>query len=200
MGIGKAAAVPVLLAALGAARGADAAGPETDFSEGRRDPLEFCSPGEVPTPPPPPPPEGAAEFVREAQERIIDGDLDGADLMIAEGLLVALRAGDRESEARLRDLREKVRGMRTKVDAENEFRKLGLSVTGVAWSESNPVAIVNGALCVPGDVVEGATIDAILPGEVVFEFKGVRMRKTLLRPSVERVKGASPADEPGERE
>ncbi|MHC4249599.1 MAG: hypothetical protein ACYS9X_10780, partial [Planctomycetota bacterium] len=187
MGIGKAAAVPVLLAALGAARGADAAdadGPEIHFFEGRRDPLEFCSPAEVPPPPPPPPTEDAAEFVREAKERISDGDLRGADLAIAEGFLVAHRAGDRESEARLRDLREQVRGMRTKVGAEDGFRKLGLRLSGVAWSESNPVAIVNGALCVPGDVVEGATIDAILPGEVVFEFRGVRMRKTLLRPSV----------------
>jgi hypothetical protein len=206
MGIGKAAAVPVLLAALGAARGADISGvdgPEIDFFGGQRDPLEFCSPGEVPPPPPPPPPTDAAELARQVEEQVALGNLAEAERLV-DRLLDVLRVQgmeDLEAEARAHDLRVRARGRkRAEVDPVEEFSGLDLRLSGVAWNESKPVALVNDELCVPGDVVEGATIDAILPGEVVFEFRGVRIRKSLLRPSVERVEGASPAGEPGERE
>lgn len=202
MSIAKVAVVPVLLAALGAARGADV-DPirplihvtwET-WDPDRRDPLEYCTPEEAFPPPPP----NAAELARQAEERFALGDLSGAE-GFADKAFEALRlqsAGDLEVVVRLRGLREKIGGMRTEVDAAKEFRKLNLRLSGVAWNKSNPVAFVNDKLCVPGDIVEGATIDLILPGEVIFEFNGVRMRKSLLRPSVERVEGS---DEPGERE
>jgi len=201
MSIGKAAVIPVMLAALGAAQGAEteSARPpgETNWGPGRRDPLEWSSQTEAPVGPK----ANAAELARLAEKQFALGNTGEAERLVDEAL-AALRvqgAGDREVEARLRGLLEKTRGARTEAETIKEFRGLKLRLSGIAWSKSNPVALINGGLYVPGDVVEGATVDKILPGEVVFVFNGVKVRESLRRPGVERTGGSGVTAEPDRR-
>jgi len=201
MSIGKAAVIPVLLTALGAAQGADvdsARSPgEMTWGPARRDPLEWCSQTEAPVGPP----ANAAELARLAEEQLALGNTGETERLVDEAL-AALRvqgAGDREVEARLRGLLEKTRGARSEAETIKEFRGLKLRLSGVAWSKSNPVALINGRLCVPGDVIKGATVESIFPGEVVFVFNGVRARESLRRPGVERAGGSGVTAEPGRR-
>jgi len=201
MSIGKAAVIPALLTALGAAQGAEAdlarSPGKMTWEPGRRDPLECCPKTEAPLAPP----ANAAELARLAEEQLALGNIGKAE-RLADDALGALRvqgAGDREVEARLRSLIEKTGGARTESETIKGFRGLKLSLSGVAWSKSNPVALINGRLCVPGDVVEGATIDRIFPGEVVFVFNGVRVRESLRRPSAERARGSRVTGGPARR-
>ena len=201
MSIGKAAVIPVVLAALGAARGAEtesAPSPgEMNWGPGRRDPLEWCSQTEAPVGPQ----ANAAELARLAEEQFALGNTGETERLVDEAL-AALRvqgAGDREVEARLRGLLEKTRGARTEAETLKEFRGLKLRLSGVAWSKSNPVALINGRLYVPGDVVAGATVDRIFPGEVVFVFNGVSVRESLWRPGVEHTGGSRVTAEPDRR-
>jgi hypothetical protein len=209
MRIGNVAVIPVLLAALGAARSADARGADAapvspvpiviSWDQTRRDPLECWVPKDDF---PKPPPANAAELVRQAAEQLALGNISETERLIGEtsDALRVQGAGDQEVETQLRSLREEIASTRTVVDAVEQFRKLELSLSGIAWSRSNPVALVNDMACVPGDIVEDARIVSILPVEVVFEFNGVRVRKSVLHPGVERVEDSGAAGEPGERE
>ena len=201
MSIGKAAVIPVVLAALGAAHGAEVdSGPspgEMTWGPGRRDPLEWSSQTEAPVDPS----ANAAELAQRAEEKFALGNTGETERLVDEAL-AALRvqgAGDREVEARLRGLLEKTRGARTEAETLKEFRRLKLRLSGVAWSKSNPVALINGRLCVPGDVIKGATVEGIFPGEVVFVFNGVSVRKSLWRPGVEHTGGSRVIAEPYRR-
>lgn len=202
----KVAAASVLVAALGAARGAEAGDADgassAGFPELRRDPLEFCAPEDMAVTETPPPDADAAELARKAEEELALERAVEAERLLDEAI-EALRvqaAGDVEIEARLRDLRRKLLDMRTEDAAAEGFGKLGLKLSGVAWSKANPVALINDQLLVPGDSIEGAKIERISPGEVVFVFNGVRIRKSLLRPSVDRVEGIHVIGRSGERE
>ncbi len=206
MSFGRAAAISAFVAALGAAGGAEAGdsgnASTTGFPELRRDPLEFCSTEEMAVTATPPPDADAVEFARKAEEELALEKAAEAERFI-DAALEALRvqaAGDVEIEARLRGLRRKLLDMRTEDAAAEAFGKLGLKLSGVAWSKASPVALIDDQLWVPGDVIEGATIDGIFPGEVVFVFNGVRIRKSLLRPSVDRVEGIHVTGRSGERE
>ena len=51
-----------------------------------------------------------------------------------------------------------------------------------------------------GDIVEGAGIDGVSPGEVVFVLNGLKIWKSVLHPRVERVGRVPATREPGEQE
>ena len=99
MSIAKAAVVPVLLASLGVARGAEFS--DTDcWRADRRDPLEYCTPEEAV---PPPPGITAAELAQQAEERFALGDFIGSEGFVDKAF-EALRlegAGDPKVKALL---------------------------------------------------------------------------------------------------
>lgn len=204
MRIANLAVIPVLLAALGAARGAeiDPARPVPaviPWGKTGRDPLECWVPKEGFQPPPS---ANAAELVRQAEEQLALGNISETERLIGEAVDASRvqGAGDREVEARLSSLREKIESTRAAVDTVEQFRKLKLRLSAIAWSKSNPVALVNEVVCAPGDIIEDVRIVSIFPDEVIFEFDGVRMRKSLLHPSAERMEDSRATGNPGERE
>jgi hypothetical protein len=54
-----------------------------------------------------------------------------------------------------------------------------ISLDGIVYSESNPVAVVNGKVLPPGGYVEGFTIVTILPDRVELEREGAKIFLTL---------------------
>jgi hypothetical protein len=74
----------------------------------------------------------------------------------------------RETGSRLKDRREK----------EAEFSRLRIDIQGIIWEPGNPVALINGQTVKPGQAVEGALVEDIRPGEVVFLYKDVHVRKS----------------------
>ena len=72
---------------------------------------------------------------------------------------------------------ETARRMKERAEIEKEFSDLQIRIGGVAWSRTSPVALINGELMGPGQLVSGARIEEIRRGEVVFSLKGVRVRR-----------------------
>jgi hypothetical protein len=54
-----------------------------------------------------------------------------------------------------------------------------ISLDGIAYSDTSPVAVVNGKVVGPGGYVEGFTIIRILPDRVELEREGSRTFLTL---------------------
>ncbi len=103
----------------------------------------------------------AADRTGEALNRIAPGDLP-------EGRLLE----------RLKRLRDTAQRLDERAKIERRFRELAISVEGIVWNPGGAVALINGGVRSEGDVVEGATIEAIRRDEVIFVLeKGVRVRK-----------------------
>ena len=47
-----------------------------------------------------------------------------------------------------------------------------VSLSGIAWSDTNPVAVISGKVVGPGDVVQGFVVRRIEPESVFLEGQG----------------------------
>jgi hypothetical protein len=54
-----------------------------------------------------------------------------------------------------------------------------ITLDGIAYSETSPIAVVNGKIVAPGGYVEGFTVVKILPDRVELEAEGSRAFLTL---------------------
>ena len=78
---------------------------------------------------------------------------------------------------KLRRMYETARRMSERAEIEKEFGGLQITIGGIAWSETTPVALINGSIMRPGDSVAGVRIEEIRRDHVVFSLKGVRVRR-----------------------
>jgi len=78
---------------------------------------------------------------------------------------------------KLRRAYDTARRMSERAEVEKEFGGLQIAIGGIAWSETSPVALINGSIMRPGDSVAGARIEEIRRDHVVFSLKGVRVRR-----------------------
>jgi hypothetical protein len=76
---------------------------------------------------------------------------------------------------RLSRMQETAFRMRERANIEQEFADMQITIDGVAWSRTNPLAIINGKIMSVGETVEGALIEEIRKREVIFSLKGVRV-------------------------
>jgi hypothetical protein len=129
----------------------------------------------------------AREAAEEARDFLESREFDSAASAV-RGLIPQLeRAGlDSECEALLR-LYDTAARLKARAAAERAFGELGIAVNGIIWEETGAaVALVSqrsstaGSLVRKGDVVRGARIEEIRPGEVVFRFNGVSVRDGVL--------------------
>jgi len=92
-----------------------------------------------------------------------------------------------EMRERLFRLRKASERQRNRQDAEEAFDKLNLRLTGVVARERDSKAIINGKLAERGDLInpadhsEGALVDDIQPGRVIFRFRGYRIELKVLQ-------------------
>lgn len=89
----------------------------------------------------------------------------------------------RENLFRLRKAADR---MRQRQEAEREFSRLNIRVTGVVAREKNSQAIINNVIVAKGDVVatagessDAVLVEDILPERIVFLFRGYKMTITL---------------------
>jgi len=86
---------------------------------------------------------------------------------------------------RLFRLRKASDRMRLRQDAEREFLRLNIKVTGIVARERNSQAIINASIVNKGDLVatvgdsnDVVVIENILPDQIVFLFRGYRIAQT----------------------
>lgn len=178
------------VAVLWAAAASGAGGSGWTWSKAHRDPLEFrprSVESEEDPPPPPPPPRDAGDLARLAERRLGERAFAEAEALAEEGLAFLQRSASPEEaegralEQKLRRIVQSARKLRARAEAEEEFCRLGIDVAGIIWESSKSVALVDGEVCRAGDIIKGARIEEIHPGEVVFVFKGVRVRRVLVQ-------------------
>jgi len=87
---------------------------------------------------------------------------------------------------RLYRLRKAAERMRMRQDAEREFLRLNIKVTGIVARERNSQAIINQNIVNKGDLVatvgdsnDVVVVENILPDQVVFLFRGYKMTLTI---------------------
>ncbi len=189
------AGLGVCVAALGLSL-AEAASGWSWEEVGRRDPFIFrqpqepgrglaCVGGALP-PPPPPPPGDPAALLRKAREvadqcvrRLGFRDFDRVAVLASDYKRRLRKSGFEAEHAyeRLVTIRQTALRLRAREQAEQAFGRLRIDVRGVIWEETGASALVNDRVVREGGVVEGARVKEIRRDEVLFEFKGVLVRK-----------------------
>jgi len=90
-----------------------------------------------------------------------------------------------EIRERLTDLRRAGERLKSREDAEAEFERIGVRLTGVVAREKHSQAIVNGKTVSKGDIVSAnnesvdIVVDDIRPDQVIFLFRGYRVTQEL---------------------
>ena len=90
-----------------------------------------------------------------------------------------------EVQSRLLRLRKAADRLRQRQDAEREFTRLNIRVTGVVARDKRSQAIVNASIVSKGDLVttgdstDVVIVEDILPEQVIFLFRGYKMMLTL---------------------
>ena len=135
----------------------------------------------------------AEGFYQEAERLLMDSDPAQAVLRCDRGLEVFKDISNIADYRELQEVREKLfrmrkaaDRMRQRQDAEREFARLNIRVTGVIARDKRSQAIVNAAIVSKGDLVQTSgessdvvVVEDILPEQVIFVFRGYRMMLTL---------------------
>jgi hypothetical protein len=135
----------------------------------------------------------ADTFYYEAEQILMEGDALQALARSDKGLEVFKEIPNLGAYAELQEVRERLfrirkasERVRQRQDAEREFTRLNLRVTGVVARDKRSQAIVNQNIVNKGDMVatvgdsnDVVVVDEILPEQVIFLFRGYRMSLTL---------------------
>ena len=78
---------------------------------------------------------------------------------------------------KLKRFHETASRMSERAEIEREFTELQISIAAIAWSLTNPVALINGKVVGPGESVAGARVEEIQRDAVVFSLKGIQIRR-----------------------
>lgn len=164
---------------------------------GRRDPFVFRQAKEpgggggtgrrpFSPPTPPSPPVNPTAVLREANKvadqcvrRLEFRDFDAVAVLASDYKRRLCESGLEAEHVyeRLVTIRQTALRLRARERAEQAFGRLRIDVHGIIWEETGASALVNDRIVREGSVVEGARVKEIRPGEVLFEFKGVLVRK-----------------------
>jgi hypothetical protein len=173
-------------------------------STNRRDPFNFRDadaprrvietpvglPGDgEPLPPPPPPTNTASaeEIRRFAEKSALDAEraiglrnFSRAEEYTQEALskLEGLQIPDSAVAERLDRAHRTAQRLRTREEVEKEFKNIAIEIQGIIWEPENPVALIKGQTIREGMTVEGALVEEIRTGEIIFNYKGIRCSRS----------------------
>lgn len=136
--------------------------------------------------------EESETFYRTAEASFMDGNVMVTITNCDKGIDVFKKAADiaqyrdlLEIRERLTDLRRAGERIKSRQDAEAEFERMGVRLTGVVARAKHSQAIVNGKTVSKGDIVSAnndsvdIVVDDIRPDQVIFQFRGYRVTQEL---------------------
>ena len=78
---------------------------------------------------------------------------------------------------RLSSINEAASRLHRRSEIEKQLRELPIDLQGIVWSETNPIALIDGEIRRKGDVISGATIESVGRNGIVLEMDEVRVRR-----------------------